>query len=67
MANVLFSRWILESCLDGQYTRTVWASYEGAIANRERLLETRRESIGHGKFRVITPLGWTAIQREIRR
>lgn len=55
-------KWQLQTMLNGTYSRTVWNSQEGAIADRERQLRPRRIRKG-GEWRTIWPLGWTAITR----
>jgi len=62
MVNAM-ERWALETCLNGTYERTVWDTYDGAIANRERLLHNRVISLAKGKSKTVIVTGWTAIHR----
>jgi hypothetical protein len=61
----MVGEWILQTNLNGEYNVTKWNTYEGAIADRERLLRTRRikDSDSPTGFRTIIPIGWTAIRR----
>ena len=58
--------WVLTAHLNDTHNVTKWLTQEGAIANRERLLEMRREKDKESPtgFRTIMPVGWTAITRE---
>lgn len=59
----MVERWALETNLNGTYERTIWETYEGAIANRERLLRNRVIVIGKGRTKPVIVTGWTAIHR----
>lgn len=48
--------WLLQYNLDGKYGQSKWQTYEGAIANRERLLKATRKAMHK-------PIGWTGIRR----
>lgn len=57
--------WILQYNLNGDYKVVKWNTQAGAIADRERLLKPRRikDSESVTGFRMVWPIGWTAIRR----
>lgn len=61
----MIGEWLLQYSLNGEYKTTKWQTQEGAIADRERLLRPRRvkDSESVTGFRMISPMGWTAIRR----
>jgi len=58
--------WVLTAHLNDTHNVTKWLTQEGAMANRERLLEPRRLRVSNHPptFKVEWPEGWTAITRE---
>lgn len=58
-------KWVLTTVLDGNRNRTVWNSYDGAIADRERQLATKtvKDPDSPTGWRTIWPMGWTSIGR----
>lgn len=61
----MVGEWLLQSNLNGVYKVAKWNTQEGAIADRERMLKTRREKDSNSPtgWRTVTPNGWTAIRR----
>lgn len=57
--------WLLQYSLNGEYKTAKWQTMEGAMADRERLLKPRRvkDSESFTGWRMVWPIGWTAIRR----
>lgn len=58
--------WVLTTHLNERHSVTKWQSYEGALADLERQLQSRteRDKDSPTGLRTVWPLGWTALTRQ---